>query len=340
MAAFPDVSASLKRLAHVEEPTQPIKADVISGARRGCRIMPSKATAVARMATLAVLAGARVEAQGPTQVPLPVPFSARTEPAPSAIPAPIYSITLHTRQACVTPHCKLRARVDGGLIDVVTPTPQGIVVSMTGAAAANSCLGCTGSAVAEFELVQEFEIVCSDPRVNAVALTLDSTLVGFVRSKGHAAASMRLAEVSVTPEGWDGTCLSLSYPPFGVTGKGGRSCSQHVPPVQDVPMPLGPYILAARFVLDAEAGGVCADHSAADFSPDTVLPAEWVRLRDPFQGVSKRNFGFTFILTAAAPSATVHPITSRLPGSGIFSPSNPTGSARTFVAAKSTSTKG
>jgi hypothetical protein len=302
--------------------------------------MPSKATTVARLATLAVLAGARVEAQGPTQVPAPIPFSARTVPAPSGIPAPIYSITLHTRHACVTPHCKLRARVDGGLIDVVTPTPQGIVVSMTGTAAANSCVGCTGSAAAEFELIQEIEIACSDPNVNTVALTLDSTLVGFVRSKGHAAASMSLAEVSVTPEGWDGTPFSLSYPPFGVTGKDGRLCNQHVPPVQDVPMPLGRYILAARFVLDAEAGGVCADHSAADFSPDTVLPAEWVRLRDPFQGVSKRNFGFTFVLTAAAPSTTVRPMTSPFRGSGALLPSNAASSAKPFVAPRSTSTQG
>ncbi len=207
----------------------------------------------------------------------------------------------------MTPHTKKLARVDGGFIDVTVPTPQGVIVTMTGTAAASSYLGCTGVASADFELAQEFEITCSDPNVHTVALTLDSALVGFVRSKGHAGAAVRVAEVSVTPEGWDGTPLTLWYPPFGVTGKDGRLCNQHLPQIQDVPMPIGRYVISARFALDTQAKGVCDDHSVADFSPDTALPADWVRSRDPFQGVSKKSFGFMFALSASAPSASAPP---------------------------------
>jgi len=219
-------------------------------------------------------------------------------------------MTLHARHACVTPHTKKLARVDGGFIDVATPTAQGLIVTMTGTAAASSYLGCTGAATAEFELAQEVEITCSDPSVSTVALTLDSALVGFVRSKGHAGAAVRLAEVSVTPEGWEGTPLALWYPPLGVAGKEGRLCNQHLPPILNMPMPIGRYVLSARFALDTRASGVCDDHSVADFSPDTALPADWIRSRDPFQGVSKKAFGFTFTLSAAAPS----PSTTPLPG--------------------------
>jgi hypothetical protein len=300
----------------------------------------SKARTVAHFAVLAVLAGSRVEAQVPAPIPPPAVFSAREQAARSVIPLPVYSITLGNRHACVIPHCKLRARVDGGLIDVATPTPQGILVSMTGAAAANSCVGCPGSAAAEFEFVQEFEITCSDPSISTVALTLDSALVGFVRSKGHASAAMQLAEVSVTPEGWDGTPLAAWYPPFGVSGKDGRLCNQHVPPIKDIPMPIGRYVMNARFLLDTHAGGVCADHAAADFSPEAVLPAEWVRLHDPFQGVSKRNFGFTFILTAAAPTANAYPITGRVSGTPTLPATNPTRSVRTIANPNATSPKG
>jgi hypothetical protein len=67
-------------------------------------------------------------------------------------------------------------------------------------------------------------------------------------------------------------------------------------------MPLGRYTLVANFVLDTRASGVCDSHSVADFDPDTTLPADWVRTRDPFQGVSKKAFGFTFSVAAATPS--------------------------------------
>jgi hypothetical protein len=87
-------------------------------------------------------------------------------------------------------------------------------------------------------------------------------------------------------------------------------------------MPIGRYILAARFTLDTVAGGVCDDHSVADFSPDTALPADWVRMRDPFQGVSKKNFGFTFALTAAVPSPAARPVASGPPNSRAVAPSN------------------
>ncbi len=66
-------------------------------------------------------------------------------------------------------------------------------------------------------------------------------------------------------------------------------------------MPLGKYVLVADFVLACDAGGLTDGHSAADFSPSTALPSDWVRTRDPFQGVDKKDFGFKLVLTADAP---------------------------------------
>ena len=83
----------------------------------------------------------------------------------------------------MTPHTKKLARVDGGFIDVATPTAQGLIVTMTGTAAASSYLGCTGVATAEFELAQEFEITCSDPNVSTVALTLDTATRGLCQEQ-------------------------------------------------------------------------------------------------------------------------------------------------------------
>jgi hypothetical protein len=66
-------------------------------------------------------------------------------------------------------------------------------------------------------------------------------------------------------------------------------------------MPLGRFTLVANFIIDASASGLCDAHAVADFSPNTQLPADWVRTRDPFQGVSKEPFGFRSTLTASPP---------------------------------------
>lgn len=243
--------------------------------------------------SLATLSGA---------VAQPPAAPAITAPARPAGPPPTYTITLHTRNACVTPHAQKLARAEGGFIDVTTPSPNVVTVAMTGTAAANSYLCCTGAASEKFQLVQDLEITCSDPQQNAVALTLDTALVGFVRSKGKAGACVRVAQVCLTPVGIPSAPISLAYPPLCVEGTGGQLCNQHLPPLEVPVMPVGRYTLTATFVLDTSASGVCDSHSVADFSPDTALPPEWVRTRDPFQGVSKKSFGFTATISAAPPS--------------------------------------
>ncbi|MGP0064262.1 MAG: hypothetical protein ACLQGP_11765 [Isosphaeraceae bacterium] len=218
-------------------------------------------------------------------------------------PPPTYSITLQTRHACVTPHSQKLARAEGGFIDVTLPAPNTVTAVLTGTAAANSYLGCTGSASETFQLVQDFEIECSDPKVQSVGLTLDTALVGFVRSKGRAGACVRRAEVSVTPVGLPDAPLAQAYPALTSEGTGGQLCNQHLPPLVIPVMPVGRYTMVVTFVLDTRASGVCDSHAVADFSPDTALPPDWVRTRDPFQGVSKKSFGFTASVSAAPPTA-------------------------------------
>ncbi len=127
---------------------------------------------------------------------------------------------------------------------------------------------------------------------------------GRLRSQQRkATACVRLAGVSIRPESSEGSPLALVHPPHCATGTQASLCNQHLPPLKGPPMPVGRFILIADFVLDTTASGVCNAHAVADFSPDTTLPAEWVRMRDPFQGASKKSFGFTFSVAAAPASA-------------------------------------
>jgi hypothetical protein len=169
-----------------------------------------------------------------------------------------------------------------------------------GSVAANSYLGCPGSAAERFELVQEIEITCSDKNVKTAKLSLDSVLAGFVRSKHHAATGARLATARVCPLGSPQPVIEITHPPLAVQGTDGQHCNQHLPTVEMSGVPLGRHTLTAEFILEAEAFGIADAHSNADFSPSGSLPSDWVRTRDPFQGVDKKDFGFSITLTVAA----------------------------------------
>jgi hypothetical protein len=215
--------------------------------------------------------------------------------------APVYTITLGPRTACATPHTLRQARAEGGLTDITTPSPNVLAMSMSGSVAANAFLGHTSAATESFHLEQEFEIECSDSATTSTRLTLESVLVGFVRSKYKAGACVRMASAKVCVLGSPETPLIVVHPPLSVDGDGGRLCNQHLPLIRVDKMPLGKYVLFADFVIDCNAGGICDGHSAADFSPSTSLPSDWVRTRDPFQGVDKKDFGFRLVLTADPP---------------------------------------
>jgi hypothetical protein len=175
-----------------------------------------------------------------------------------------------------------------------------VVATLTGGVVANAYLGCPGSASEKFLLVQEFEITCSDKNVKSTKLSLDSVLVGFVRSKHRAGTCMRLAAARVCPLGSPQPLMVISHPMLCAEGTDGRLCNQHLPTLEVPGVPLGRYVLTAEFVLDAEAAGIADAHANGDFSPSSSLPADWVRTRDPFQGVDKKNFGFSLTLTAGA----------------------------------------
>ena len=217
--------------------------------------------------------------------------------APAAPPS--ITINLGTRSGCISPVTKHFARADGATIDVNLPAPNVLQANLGGSVAANAYLGHTGVASEVFHLVQEFEITCSDPSVKVVSLTLESTLMGFVRSKFHGSAHLHVANALVTPQSYSASPLSVAYPPMSVAGTDGELCNQKLEALTVDALPLGKYVLTADLAIEAQAGGLCDAHAAADFTSGGALPAEFVRLRDPFQNADKKNFGFSIILTAA-----------------------------------------
>jgi hypothetical protein len=232
-----------------------------------------------------------------------------TAEGPAALQAmplsqPVYTLTLGGRSACVTPGHRGQARAEGGQIDITSPNSSALAAVLSGSVAANAYLGCPGSASERCQLVQEFEITCSDNNVKTAKMSLDSVLAGFVRSKHRAGAGTRLATARVCPVGSTQPVMVITHPTLAVKGNDGLHCNQHLPTLEVGGLPLGRYVLTAEFVLEAEAFGIADAHAHADFSPSGSLPADWVRTRDPFQGVDKKDFGFSLTLTVAADETT------------------------------------
>jgi len=200
----------------------------------------------------------------------------------------------------ITPYTHGDAKAEDGKAEITTED-NSLKTVITGAAGANVFLGVNSSAVESVQVVQEFDIACSDPSITHVVLTLESALNGIIRSKHKASATMRLASATIAPVGWATAPLSVSYPGYTVTGAQGYKYSEPQPPVKSDPLPLGRYVIQANFVIEATAGGILDAHSTAIFVPESEVLDAWEREHDPFAGDSHDDFGFSITLGADTP---------------------------------------
>src|SRR5690349_16124693 len=133
----------------------------------------------AALLTAALLPPPLPAGQEVTKVPPGTPVTITVQPAAPAAPA--VSITLKDRHGHVTPDRAGCTHTGGGNIDVQQPSPDTVVITMTGVAVATG--GPHGSSAAlNFDLEQCFEIVFEKPEVKAAKLTMDARVVGLLRS--------------------------------------------------------------------------------------------------------------------------------------------------------------
>ncbi len=247
--------------------------------------------------------------EAPTPTPTPAPDNA----TPAGTPT--YTFTLGPKCETISPcfHCSAKA-ADGKA--EFTAEDNQLKTVLTGAAGANVFFGAESAATLSVQVVQEFEISCSDSSISQVVLTLESNLAGFIRSKHKANACMRLASASIAPVGATTAALSTCFPTACVggvqgccVGPQGYKYETPAEPVKVGAMPLGKYVLQANFIIQATAGGVLDAHSTAIFTPESEDLDAWEREHDPFVGDAHDDFGFTLTLKADTPEgypAVVH----------------------------------
>src|SRR4051812_13998352 len=119
-------------------------------------------------------------AAAPAPAPAPAPDAA---PAQSAAKesAPVYTFKLLDKSECIVPCTHGDAKAEDGKAEVTTEDNQ-VKAVLTGAAGANVFLGAESTATLSVTVVQEFEVSCSDPKINQVVMTLESNLLGFIRA--------------------------------------------------------------------------------------------------------------------------------------------------------------
>jgi hypothetical protein len=207
-------------------------------------------------------------------------------------PPPPLSITLYERHGHVTPIKGKCTHTGGGLIDVTSPAPDTVIVTMTGAVVANSDM--------KFDFDQAFEVSFDDPKLKKAKLTLEGRVIGLLRGekKGCAEYSEACASILAVPV----EMVTLCVPPHMVCDCDNLAVNDHDGP-KTVPVMPGKYTLHQTFSISAHTNSLIWKRPSAEFAPDPALDPLWINFWEPFHGVKKDSFGFQVILKVVPDSA-------------------------------------
>lgn len=234
-------------------------------------------------------------AQPPGTVAVPATKPIEIRVAPVAVPGPSVSITLGRRQGHAIPHRTGCCHTGGGNTDVAQPSPDTVVITMTGVAVAKG--GPLGAAVAgmDFDFNQDFEVVFEKPDVKAAKVTVDARAIGLLRSHKHGMAEVTHGQVSIGP------IVSLVMPDHSVADGENLSINDHEGPVS-APISAGKYNVCQtlHFLASQPRCTLPCKAPSAEFAPDPALDPLWISYWEPFHGANKKDLGFQVTIKVAA----------------------------------------
>jgi hypothetical protein len=234
---------------------------------------------------------------------------------PATAAAPPVSITLGARHGHVTPSNSGCTHTGGGNIDVQQPSPDTLIVTMTGIAVAVGSPAKDAVASMDFDLCQTFDVSFDDPKVKKAKVTVEGRVIGLLRGGGKCTkkgccggGSASQAEGCATLSCGPASIITVCAPPHDVAGCDSLSVNCHEGPVSG-PISAGTYNLHATF-------GISASHpksilpckaASAEFAPDPALDPLWISYWEPFHGAAKKDFGYQLTIKVADDSASAEP---------------------------------
>jgi len=260
---------------------------------------------------------------------LPLPLMAKDEPktVPPGTPvtivvqqaapaAPPVSIQLDDRHGHVTPTRTGFTHTGGGYIDIQQPTPDALVITMTGVAVAGPHPCKASFAQLCFDLNQLFEISFDDPKVKAAKLTMEARVIGVLRGGGKGTAEETNGCATVSGDGVD--TLNVCAPAHSVAACDDLSVNCHAGPVSGG-IKAGKYCLHGTWTISASHPRSlgCDKAASAEFDPAALDPL-WISYWEPYHGIKKTDFGLQITIhvaddTANLPAEPVPPPTPEKP---------------------------
>jgi hypothetical protein len=237
-----------------------------------------------------------LHAQEPKAVPPGTPVTIVVSPAAPAVPD--VSISLLKRTGHVTP-CKSKCtHTGGGNIDVQQPSPDTLVVTMTGVAVAYGTPFAPGQAGMTFDLTQCFEVSFDKPTVKAAKLTIEGRVIGLLRSSCKGGQAEENGSAAVLAGGV--SIVSLGMPGHVVGGGESLSVNDHEGPVS-VPVSAGQYTFNQVWTVAASMPrtGLSGKAPSVEFAPDPALDPLWISAKEPFHGAAKKDFGYQVTIKVA-----------------------------------------
>jgi hypothetical protein len=219
-------------------------------------------------------------------------------------PAPPVSINLKGRHGQVVPHRDGCTHSGGGNIDVAQPTPDVLVVTMSGVVVAAGSPCGTSSAMMDFDLSQCFEVTFDKTDLKKAKMTVEGRLIGLLRGgkKGCASESKGCATVGCEAAAH---LVGLCLPDHSVCDCDNLSINDREGPVT-VPITPGKYTLEQTFHIEATQGRsiLPCKPASAEFAPDPALDPLWISYWEPFHGATKKDFGLQITIKVAEDTDT------------------------------------
>jgi hypothetical protein len=216
-----------------------------------------------------------------------------------AADAPPVSIELHGRQATGVPVRSGCTHTGGGNIDVKQPSPDTLVITMTGVAVATGHPCKDSLATLTFDLCQDLEIVVADKKTQKVKVTLEASVIGLLRTHKYGTANINCPGHAAVLVG--GTpVVEVSLPGRAACCRENLSVNDHEGP-RCVVIPPGCLKLVQQFAITAThpCKLVPCKAASAEFAPDPALDPLWISAFEPFHGAAKKDFGFVVTLKVA-----------------------------------------
>jgi hypothetical protein len=229
-------------------------------------------------------------------------------PAESPAAEPAVVVQLGTRNGFVTPERSGCTHTAAGNILVAQPTPDVVVITMTGVVVASGHPFYESHAAQNFDLTQEMKITFDEAKIKKVRLEMEGRVVGLLRADaGHHSHTGGAGPCSACGSAQQGAaCAALTCGKLPVTSlcvdPHPVACGEYLSvncQTGPVCVPVGPgcYTLHQTFHIEAAHPHslLPCNPASAEFAPDALDPT-WISYWEPFRAAVKRDFGFQVTL--------------------------------------------